>query len=199
MAAEVLAAGGASVTVYDRMPSLGTEAPARRARRPQPHPQRGARPFPGALRRARAALRRPSRRCRRKPCAPGARRSASRPSSASSGRVFPEVDEGVAAAARLAAAARAVRASSSARAAAGSAGTMTGVCCSTAPTGGGRRRRRDGAGARRGELAAARLDRRLGPLLAPSGVAVAPLRAGQLRLPRRLVGNVPRAASRASR
>ena len=60
MAAETLAAGGASVTVYDRMPSLAPQVSARRARRAQSHAQRGlgasARPLWRAEPRLRAAI-----------------------------------------------------------------------------------------------------------------------------------------------
>ena len=38
MAAEVIAQGGARVTVYDAMPSVGPQVPDGRARRAQSHP-----------------------------------------------------------------------------------------------------------------------------------------------------------------
>ena len=81
MAAEVLARGGAAVTVYERMPSVGRKFLLAGPRRAQPDAQRSARAFLAATARPAAPSRRRSRRFRRMPCAPGARRWARQPSS----------------------------------------------------------------------------------------------------------------------
>ena len=201
MAAEVLAGRGAAVTVYDRMPSAGRKfLLAGRGGLNLTHSEALER-FLAPL--WRGASRTSARRDRglpaRRRCAPGARRSARRPSSAPAGacsrqplKASPLLRAWLR---RLAAAGVDFKLrhrwrgwDERRRARLRDAGRPDR-----------RRRRRDRAGARRRELAAARLRRRLGR---PSGERRRRGRAaaaGQLRLRGRLVGHLPRAASRASR
>ena len=195
MAAEVLAQGGARVTVYDRMPSVGRKfLLAGRGGLNLTHSEDLGR-VSAALRRGDAASARRDRgvsaggRARLvRGARPGDLRRIERP------RVSQSVED-LAAAARVAAAAR--RGGRRLQAAAsldrlGRAGRRSTV--------------RDAARARVGVHADAAVlalggaswprlgsDRRLGRVLADAGVAVGAAAAGQLRLPRPLVGGVPRA------
>ena len=188
MAAEVLAQGGAAVTVYDAMPSAGRKfLMAGRGGLNLTHSE----PLPAFL--ARYGERDAASRSRhRRVSAAGAARL-ERGAGAADLRRFqrpglPESVQGLAAAAGVAAAAGLAAACGSRCAIAGPAGTTTGVCCFKRPDGQrDDRGQRDRAGARRRKLAAARLRWRMGGNARRQGRDDIAAAAGQLRLHRRLV------------
>ncbi len=135
MAAEVLAQGGAHVTVYDAMPSVGRKfLMAGRGGLNLTHSE----PLPAFLTRYREAM--PQLAAAIEAFPPDRLRRVVRGAGAADLRRlqwpdFPESIEGIAAAAGLVAAARCRRACNSRCATAGPAGTRTAVCCSRPLTG----------------------------------------------------------------